>query len=94
MTFQLELEKILESYDTWCLCDCDECQKSDNFKQATQAITTLVLETLGEYEADETDKWTPEVASDLALARRVVYGRNCLLSELRTKFTNPKKEEL
>jgi len=39
-----QIEGIVRDYDTWCLCDCDECPGSYGYKRAVEAIDRLVTE--------------------------------------------------
>ena len=39
-----QIEGIVRDYDTWCLCDCDECPGSYGYKRAVDAIDRLVTE--------------------------------------------------
>ena len=36
--------ELMSEFDTWCLCGKPECQKSENFKEATKAIEALITE--------------------------------------------------
>lgn len=82
--FQSELKKILTDCIEYEPCNMDGCGSGCHVvkrKQATQAITTLILETIGE---DETKYIGTSLENE-------TFARNDLLNELRTKFTNPKK---
>jgi hypothetical protein len=81
------LDDILADFVVWCMCGKDECIKSQNYKLSKQSLDShylsIFLELLKD-EADEVDKWTPEMDSYIRQARQVVYGRNALRQELRT----------
>jgi hypothetical protein len=93
--FQTELEKLLcktrehEKLGTVYTCGvCGEGWGSQDFDydEATQAITTLILETLGE------DYSFSDNASPTECELKILDDRNMLLKMTRTKFTNPKKD--
>ena len=44
------LDEILQDFDVWCKCESRECQRSVNYEQAKQAITSLINEAVKSYE--------------------------------------------
>lgn len=93
MTFQSELESVLTDL-VECSVDSSKQGYSKAYEyaaEAKEAITTLVLETLGEDEFEPIYRPNPD-RHDIASDDRLRI-RDSLRDELRTKFTNPEKEE-
>ena len=44
MTGKQSVLEILQGFDTWCLCGCEECAKSENFIQALDSIEEVYKE--------------------------------------------------